>query len=107
MLAFQKYFEVIGKICVHFPQQPGKIRKADLSRPETIKKKKIPRQKANVKQLKLKTILQNLGRSVEGGSDGLGIAPTLVAMDIWGLGGDPSSHQVMSVELARHRVSFQ
>ena len=93
MLAFQKYFEVIGKICVHFPQQPGKIRKADLSWPETIKKKFL-RQKANAKQLKLKTILQNLGMTVEGGSDGLRIPPKLVAVDTWGLGGKQPSGDV-------------
>lgn len=37
-----------------------KIRKADLSWPETIKKKFL-RPKANVKESKVKTILQNCG----------------------------------------------
>lgn len=44
MPASQKYFEVTGKICVHFSTAVWKIRKANLSWPETIKKK-IPEAK--------------------------------------------------------------
>lgn len=66
-----------------------------------------------MKQLKLKTILQNMGRTMEGRSDGLKIAPNLVAVDILGLGEDPNNHPGDLIELqdaqclsSKFRVNF-
>lgn len=54
-----------------------------------------------------------MGRTMEGRSDGLRIAPNLVAVDVLGLGEDPSNHPGDLIELqdvqcfsSKFRVNF-